>query len=380
MSLEAKMKGKRCAFLIGCNDYIEKKEFPALHCPANDVEAMRTVLENQRIGKFDEIHSYSGGESSSKILTKVEEIITTRAGIDDSILVYFSGHGKTDRLGKLYLALKGTKVASLDSTSIAIERIVDYMKLSRCRANLILLDCCYSGAIKKAFNKKGLNDVLAAVGQGRGMYVMTSSTAMQPSEEKEGAKNSIFTKFLVEGLQSGEADLDTSGWVTVDEAYDYTSNLVKGTGLQTPTKFSLEAVGGFILAANPSYEPLDPSNVPDDQYEKFYAVKSMIENMDRHSFMVMLFTYYIEGEPYVTTGLTISPDHTPNMRQTQDGFECDAFFTPEMLTDHAKEGKEVINGLVKVRLRAYLKDILIISGVESGDKKRQLTLYGGRSV
>lgn len=374
------MTGKRYAFLIGCNDYIEKKEFPALHCSANDVEAMKTVLENPRIGKFDEIHPYSGGESSSEILTKVEEIITAKAGIDDTILFYFSGHGKTDRLGKLCLALKGTKVASLDSTSIAIERIVGYMNLSRCRANLTILDCCYSGAIKKAFTKKGLDDVLTAVGQGRGMYVMTSSTAMQPSAEKEGDKNSIFTKFLVEGLQSGEADLDTNGWVTVDEAYDYTSNLVKGTGLQTPTKFNLEAVGGFILAANPSYEPLDPSKVPDDQYEKFYAVKSMIENMGSHIFMVMLFNYDIEGERYGCSGLTVSPDHTQNMRQTQDGFECNAFFPPHLLTVHAKEGKEVINGVIKVRLKAYLKDILIITGVESGGKRRQLNLYGARSA
>jgi len=79
-------------------------------------------------------------------------------------------------------------------------------------------------------------------------------------------------------------------------------------------------------------------------------------------FMIMLFSYYIEGEMYRTSGLTVSPGHTPNIRQTATGFECDTFFKPEMITPSGRAGKEVINGRVKVRMRVDLKDIMFIVG------------------
>jgi hypothetical protein len=45
----------------------------------------------------------------------------------------------------------------------------------------------------------------------------------------------------------------------------------------------------------------------------------------------MLLRYYVETEEYSTSALTVSQACTPNVLETPNGFECDAFFPPEML-------------------------------------------------
>jgi hypothetical protein len=74
----------------------------------------------------------------------------------------------------------------------------------------------------------------------------------------------------------------------------------------------------------------------------------------------MLTQYFIEGEPYGASALTVSATATPNLIQTQDGFVCDAFFPPELLTATALRGKAEHDGVVTVRLEARLEDIIQI--------------------
>jgi hypothetical protein len=343
---------------------------------------MAKVLNDKRIGGFTDILKFVKGELNFEILSKIEEVIAGTAGPTDTVLVYFSGHGKLDQLGRLYLAVKGTKKTSLDASSIAIDRLISYVDRSRCKAILLILDCCYSGAVRGVFRKSGVDDAFASATHGRGIHLMTSSTDAQQSHEKEGEKNSIFTKFLLEGLQTGEADLNNDGVISVDEAYTYTYNCVKGTGLQNPMKFNLDVRGDLVLGKNIQYRPVeqpDAGLVPEDQYAKFFAVKTMIDMLNSNEppiFFVMLFKYYIEGEMYRASGLTISSGHTPNIRQTQTGFECDAFFEPHMLTPGGRKGKETVNRVMKVRMKVMYEDIMIITGKTREGRGTQINLFG----
>jgi len=97
---------------------------------------------------------------------------------------------------------------------------------------------------------------------------------------------------------------------------------------------------------------------------KSNAIKTMAELLatkNPPSFFVTLFKYYIEGQEYFSSGLTVSEGRTPNLTRTPTGFECDAYFPPEMVHPKAREGGRVQkNGLVKVRLKANLEDIHMI--------------------
>jgi hypothetical protein len=104
---------------------------------------------------------------------------------------------------------------------------------------------------------------------------------------------------------------------------------------------------------------------------KSRAVKEMIKMLNSQAssqFHVMLFQYYIDAERYPASALTVSQDFTPNMRETPNGFECDTFFPPSMLRLQEQQGKEIINGVIKVNLYVNLDDIVAIYTIAQGNK------------
>ncbi len=374
------MSKKRYAVLFGCGNY---ETLEPLRCPVNDVRRTAEVLGRPDVGGFEKVMCIEENTPSYAIMEQLEGLITSELDPDDALLFYFSGHGKQDRSGQLYLATHGTKETALDSTSLSFARIMDYVGRSRCKSVLTILDCCYSGAVKNYFAKGSIEDAFTAAGHEKGAFILTSSTETQQSMEKEGDELSIFTKYLIEGIESGHADLDNDGLITFTEAHRYTFANLAGFGFQRPQKFAMSAEGDFLIARNPNYVPLDPSKLDAQGYMRFFAIKTMVEMLKTERppiFMVVLVpgtAYRIEGEEYRATALTVTNDHTPNVRLVNDGFECDAFFPPQLLTERAKEGKEAHNGVYKVDLFLPLANIMLILGKRDGGAGEQIQLYPG---
>ncbi|SRR6266542_2072576 len=114
----------------------------------------------------------------------------------------------------------------------------------------------------------------------------------------------------------------------------------------------------------------------ENRERKSRAVKEMIRMLNSQEssrFHIMLFKYYIDTEPYSASALTVSNDCTPNMRDTPNGFECDAFFPPDMLTAALQEDKELINGVIKVSLYVNLDDVVGI--FVTAEKGETIPLY-----
>ena len=93
---------------------------------------------------------------------------------------------------------------------------------------------------------------------------------------------------------------------------------------------------------------------------------------------VMRFLYYIEGEPCPASALTVTPNDTPNIDATGDGFRCDAFFPDKILSPHAlsvgqKMTSGAMSGTIRVKLEVKTEDVVaIIVRTESGPES---TLY-----
>jgi hypothetical protein len=93
---------------------------------------------------------------------------------------------------------------------------------------------------------------------------------------------------------------------------------------------------------------------------------------------VMFFQYYIEGEPCPASALTVTPDNTPNLDETKDGFRCDALFPDKILSPHGlavgqKMMSGAMSGTIRVKLEGKTEDIVaIIVRNESGPES---TLY-----
>ncbi|WP_179138053.1 caspase, EACC1-associated type, partial [Candidatus Entotheonella palauensis] len=184
----------------------------------------------------------------------IEALISNRAEPNDLILFYFSGHGKLDRQGRLYLAVTNTHAQTLGSTAIPIAQLKDFIDNGRSTRLVIILDCCFSGAAGEAFatSKGDIDSMLQLFSGGRGKYILTASTASQTAQEKESETYSVFTKHLIAGLRTGAADLDGNGLVTVEELYRYIHTQVREENHQEPMQWGLDRRGDLILTFCPS--------------------------------------------------------------------------------------------------------------------------------
>ncbi|MGB6164590.1 MAG: ABC transporter substrate-binding protein [Pseudonocardiaceae bacterium] len=237
------MNGKRVALLVGCSDYQDRKFHP-LPAPAQDLDALRPVLTDPAIGDFTV--STLLNQPSAEVREQIE-IFFANHKPDDHLLLYFSCHGVLDPRGRLYFVAADTKKELLDATGISARWVKEQMDHSRSQRIVLLLDCCYSGAFTKGLRRgsAGTEEILEQLG-GRGRVVITAS------DKLEHAYDSEFTNAVVVGLETGAADLDGDGQVSVHELYDYVYDQVRrSASSQTPTMSTDEMRGQFYLAKNP---------------------------------------------------------------------------------------------------------------------------------
>ncbi|MCI5125524.1 MAG: formylglycine-generating enzyme family protein [Candidatus Electrothrix sp. AR5] len=77
---------------------------------------------------------------------------------------------------------------------------------------------------------------------------MSASTGIGLAEEKEEDQYGLFTKHLVQGIRSGEADKNEDGQVDMQELYEYVHEKVREEGAQEPMKWDLHVKGKLVVS------------------------------------------------------------------------------------------------------------------------------------
>jgi hypothetical protein len=247
---------RKLALIIGNSEY-QDPTLARLVTPNEDVNDLAEVLRAPEIGEFDEVTTLVN-EPSANIRLEVESFFAEKKP-DDLLVLYFSGHGVRDDQGQLYLAVKDTRHNRLRATAIPAAFITDGMDHSRSRRQVLILDCCHSGAFAqgtKGAPGASVGTASAFEGTGYGRVVLTATDSTQYAWEGDEvigeAENSVFTHYLIEGLRTGAADMDADGRITLDELYDYVyEQVVNKTPKQTPGKSSYKQQGEFVIARNP---------------------------------------------------------------------------------------------------------------------------------
>ncbi len=251
---------KRLALLIGNSEYSDPN-LAKLFAPSHDVEKLAEALQDRAIGCYDVDLLLNA--PFTEIRQKISRLYS-RAGPKDQLVLYFSGHGVKDDMGRLYLATKQSQLDDLRAFSIEASFITASMDESRSRRQVLILDCCHAGAVVRGAKKGGDQNVGTSeqfCGNGQGRIILAACDAFQyawdgqemseSAAAQDGAASSMFTKHMIQGLVTGEADKDGDGSITVDELADYVSGkIVKETPKQRPRKFVFEADGHMVFARN----------------------------------------------------------------------------------------------------------------------------------
>lgn len=252
------------ALIIGNEQYTDEK-LSRLKTPVEDVRELENVMSNENIGEF-KTHSLIN-KTEADIRREMSGFLSNKKP-DDLVLVYFSGHGVLDSRGRLYLAFKDTQSNNLSGTALQSSFITEVMDDCRSKRQILILDCCHSGAFARDGKKAGEQQAVTKstfAGEGYGRAVLTASSSLQFALEGEQVISqtylSLFTHYLMEGLKTGEADKDGDGNVSLDEWFDYTySNVVSVTSNQKPHKWIYAQEGKLLIAKNPNVK----KNLPDE--------------------------------------------------------------------------------------------------------------------
>lgn len=247
----------KIALLIGVSEY--EPGLTRLPAATKDVEAMQRVLLNPQIGGFDDVTLLINPQRQA-MDEAIERLFSDRQR-DDLLVLFFSGHGIKDENGKLYFAACNTKKSDkgklVKATTVPANSVHSVMSNSRCKREVVILDCCFSGAFAEGMSAKddGFVDIRNQLG-GEGRAVLTSSTSTQYSFEQQGADTSTYTRYIVEGLKTGAADKNEDGWISVDELHEYATKAVQeATPAMKPEIYAIKEGYKINLAKAPIDDP-----------------------------------------------------------------------------------------------------------------------------
>lgn len=243
---------KKLALLIGISKY--QVEFEPLPNTEQDVEEIKKILQNPHIGQFAEKDiTILTNESEQVIQAAIYDLFENRDP-EDLLLLYFSSHALVNSKGNLFFAATDTKKYEyggelIESTSIPASFIKERMDASKSQKQVLILDCCFSEAFRNDLITKNTIEIEAQLsGEGRAILASSNSIDYDFKEDKE---LSIYTKYLVEGIEKGDAS-DGDGWITLEEVHNYISSKVENTPNMFPQLYYVGESHKIRLASSDS--------------------------------------------------------------------------------------------------------------------------------
>jgi uncharacterized caspase-like protein len=257
--------GRRRALLVATATYSDPG-LAALRAPTGDVASLAAVLGDEAVGGFDVRELI---DQPAEELRKQIETFFGDGRPQDLLLLYVSGHGVLSQSRRFYFATADTSLQLLRSTAIEDGFVNDVMQASRARSIVLVLDCCHSGAFGKGLAPKSATSVdVEHRFEGRGRVTLSASTELEYAFEESdpsgineldpAAPGSLFTRSVVEGLSSGDADIDEDGRISVDDLYDYVCRRVRERSVHQTPGMAGDVRGQIVIARSPRRAALPP--------------------------------------------------------------------------------------------------------------------------
>ena len=249
----------RHALLVGVSNFTDKR-LATLNAPPSDLQALSVILADPERGGFDSV-TRSLDEDFMVVRDKLATLFDNRDP-DDFLLLYYSGHGILGRGNRLFLATPGSDLDKPQVRGVSAREIREQMDQSRAERQVMVLDCCHSGAFadgaKGAAATAVTQDTFDSASAGR--FVLAAADALQFAWDgdklKEGEtaerKLSKFTSWIVDGLGRGEAAPDDDQ-ITMDALFRYVSRRAKADNSPAvPQRYVDRDTGDLVIGRNPA--------------------------------------------------------------------------------------------------------------------------------
>ncbi len=237
---------RRFALLVGQND--GGTGTGRLRYSEADADKFASVLRELGGYRDEDIVRVKGGSADDvrSGLARLESKIKAAKNDEKAstmLIVYYSGHGKDGDL-------------RMSNTRFPMAELRQRLRDSSADLKLGIIDACESGAItREKGGHRGPSFLFDTDDReaGKGLILISSSSADETSQESDELGGSFFTHYLTSGLR-GDADESGDHRVTLNEVYQYTYNKTVSvtantrSGTQHPTfSYDFKGNGDVIL-------------------------------------------------------------------------------------------------------------------------------------
>ncbi|MEI9918542.1 MAG: caspase family protein [Bacteroidota bacterium] len=212
--------------LIGIDEYLYQPKL--LNC-VKDLKDFRDILLDKFY--FDELNVvelYNGNATNKNIQDALMNCIAS-VSADDSLVIYFSGHGEFDKGRGFWIPVEGTH--NYDRW-LEDKTVISIIEKINCRHIFLIVDACFSNSFFNLGPSKGNRDYSSI----KSRWALSSSfEAAYDSDEK--GHNGPFARTIIEFLVTVEKDF------RVGELIEYVKSDFIANNLQAPQGSALRCKG-----------------------------------------------------------------------------------------------------------------------------------------
>lgn len=206
LTLAYPVKARNYVVCVGIADYPGTKS--DLNVSNQDAKTMKVLYDSNGNA---EVRLLTDKQATKTDVISTIDRLFTKAGEDDAIIMFFSGHG----IPGGFVCYDGM---------LKYETVTDIMKRSKAKNKIIFADACYAGKARngKRHSQKHSNTTV--------LFFLSSRTG-ETSQERRKWHNSLFTAYLERGLRGG-ADSNRDRIITARELFDFVSKGVSEASQQ----------------------------------------------------------------------------------------------------------------------------------------------------
>lgn len=188
-------KPKLFVLSVGINRY--PGSINSLNFAVPDARAVAATIKAHAPSGYEAvkvIELYDEKASASAVLGALDTI-GDQAGVDDTALIYLSGHGTTVNKRYYFITQNVSSVDHVPETAISESALVKALAGIKAHNGLIFLDTCHAGAFSL--------DSASQIAHEAGRYVLAASASLEEALDSYDNRNGVFATAVLRGLNGG---------------------------------------------------------------------------------------------------------------------------------------------------------------------------------
>jgi hypothetical protein len=264
-------KGRWWVAAIGISAYADRGRITPLQFAAADARAVHDYFRDTFDLPSSQLFLLTNDDATLRNIRQLlgETLPRSATSPDDTVVIYFAGHGVVERRPsssnadglEKYLLPYDAALQHLPSTALRTDEIQRALLDLTAERAVVLLDSCFSGIAsgraRFISNVEGIRAIPSGefldriIQAGKGRVLLTASAASEAAIEDPDRKHGLFTYYLLEALR-GAAGADPDGSIDVDTVYRYVSEKVQAATANAQHPDRKTSGGGRIVIGRSS--------------------------------------------------------------------------------------------------------------------------------